>query len=146
MPQIPDPLIELFERDKRYRPEAYAFVFEALAFAQTQLGMGREKPSEPMADEPVEEQEEREGPERHVTGQELCEAIRCFALDQYGLMAKCVLNSWGVHNTGDFGEIVFNLIGAGRMRKTPEDRREDFDNVYDFETGLNQAFRITLQD
>jgi uncharacterized repeat protein (TIGR04138 family) len=57
-------------------------------------------------------------------------------------MAKCVLNSWGVHNTGDFGEIVFNLIRIGQMRKTKDDRREDFDDVFDFESGLTQSFQI----
>ena len=61
-------------------------------------------------------------------------------------MAKCVLNSWGVTKTGDFGEIVFNLIGIGQMRKTADDRREDFDDVFDFETGLEQSFKITRSE
>ncbi len=42
-------------------------------------------------------------------------------------MSKSVLNEWGVRNTGDFGEIVFNLIDIGQMRKTDNDRREDFE-------------------
>ena len=67
--------------------------------------------------------------ERHVSGQELCEAIRLYALDQFGYMAKCVLNNWGVHSTSDFGAIVFNMIEIGQMRKTEHDRREDFDDV-----------------
>ena len=58
-------------------------------------------------------------------------------------MAKTVLGSWGVHKTGDFGEIVFNLIRIGQMRKTPRDHREDFEDVYDFETALTQGFKIT---
>ena len=61
--------------------------------------------------------ESRSGPQRHVSGQELCEAIRRYALEQYGYMAKTVLNSWGIHGTNDFGEIVFNLIRIGQMRK-----------------------------
>jgi uncharacterized repeat protein (TIGR04138 family) len=61
-------------------------------------------------------------------------------------MAKTVLNSWGIHGTGDFGEIVFNLIRFGRMRKTKEDRREDFDDVYDFETAFEQQFKIGLPE
>ena len=70
---------------------------------------------------PADDAEEQEAAaERHLTGQQLCEAIRLYALDQYGYMAKCVLNSWGVHNTGDFGEIVFNLIRVGLMRKNRE--------------------------
>jgi len=80
--------------------------------------------------------EEMLAPERHVSGQDLCEAIRCYALTQYGLLAQNVFHHWGIHSTDDFGEIVFNLIDIGQMRKTDNDRREDFKNVYDFAKGL----------
>ena len=131
------PLAQLLEKDRRYTFEAYVFLFEALNFAQTVLQMGAESPTEPIA-----ENEEPPGEQHHVTGQELCEAIRRFALHQYGYMAKTVLNSWGIHGTADFGEIVFNLIRVGQMRKTPSDARVDFDNVYDFDTALKQGFKI----
>jgi uncharacterized repeat protein (TIGR04138 family) len=133
------PIAKLLKEDRRYKIDAYAFVFEALNYAHTQLGMGTERPAESEEGEPEEPPKEAE---RHLTGQQLCEAIRQYALEQYGYMAKCVLNSWGVKNTSDFGEIVFNLIGIGQMRKTTEDRREDFNNVFDFETGLRQSFKI----
>ncbi len=133
----------LLKEDRRYRPDAYLFVFEALSYAQDVMGLGTESPSEPMVG--VEEDDELEGPQRHVTGQELCEAIRRFALQQYGLMAKTVLASWGIRKTGDFGEIVFNLIRIGRMRKTPYDRREDFDDVYDFDTAFRDEFKIRME-
>jgi len=144
-------LAELLEEDNRYDVAAYEFVFNALHYAQAVLQMGTERPSEPTAipdeEEPEEEPEEEEKeeldePQQHVTGQELCEAIRQYALHQYGYMAKTVLNSWGIHTTGDFGEIVFNLIRFGRMRKTKEDRREDFADVYDFETAFEQEYKI----
>jgi uncharacterized repeat protein (TIGR04138 family) len=128
-------LAELLRDDKRYQRPAYLFVFDALNYAHSELGMGA-APSH-------EESEPPSGHERHLTGQELCEAIRLYALDQYGYMAKCVLNSYGVHTTGDLGEIVFNLIRVGLMRKTDDDRREDFDDVFDFESGLQQSFQIT---
>ena len=89
---------------------------------------------------------DEDAPDRHLTGQELCEAIRVYALEQYGYMAKSVLNHWGVRSTKDFGEIVFNLIEIGQMRKTPDDRREDFEKVFDFEEGFHQDFEITLPD
>jgi uncharacterized repeat protein (TIGR04138 family) len=130
---------ELLAADKRYKREAYAFVFEALRFAHEQLGLGTETPSEEVETPPAEESTEGR---RHLTGRELCEAIRKLALDQFGYMAKTVLNSWGVHKTGDFGNIVFNLIDIGEMSKTKHDRREDFDDVFDFETELRQEFRI----
>ncbi len=155
---MPDPAQELaamLRQDRRYKIEAYAFVFDALNYAHKALGMGMVQPSEEPGKGGESAAERRESKaaegepgeesgaaERHLTGQQLCEAIRQFALEQYGYMAKCVLNSWGVSTTGDFGEIVFNLIRIGQMRKTKEDRREDFDDVFDFETGLTQSFQI----
>lgn len=130
------PLAELLTRDRRYHFDAYVFVFEALRYAQDKLGLGRSVES--VGDE------EEEGGEQHVTGQELCEAIRQYALQQYGYMAKSVLKHWGIHSTGDFGEIVFNLIEIGQMRKTDHDRREDFEDVFDFDAGLTRGFQITL--
>lgn len=138
-----DPAIaQLLQEDRRYPLEAYIFVFEALHFAQNVLEMGTDAPSDPAGCK--EEDEEETGAQHHVTGQELCEAIRQFGLEQYGLMAKIVLGNWGLHTTGDFGEIVFNLIRIGRMRKTPSDRREDFENVFDFDTAFRQEFRIAM--
>ena len=151
------PFTELLERDKRYQLDAYVFVFEALRYAQEVLGLGTEGTSEnapddqtedvPPEDESAEDDENDENrPERHLSGQELCEAIRLYALEQFGYMAKSVLNHWGVQSTKDFGEIVFNLIEIGQMRKTSEDRREDFKKVFDFEEGFRRDFEITLPD
>jgi uncharacterized repeat protein (TIGR04138 family) len=134
------PIAQLLSEDRRYKLEAYAFVFEALTYAQSELGMGKPQDEAFSGDEP----DEGEDDERHLTGQQLCEAIRCFALEQYGYMAKCVLNSWGVNETHDFGEIVFNLIRIGQMRKRAEDKVEDFDDVFDFERDLQGAFEITM--
>jgi uncharacterized repeat protein (TIGR04138 family) len=141
-------IIQLLEEDRRYPLEAYIFVFEALNYAQNVLGMGTESPSQPLEAKAAESEEDEEegGAQRHVTGQDLCEAIRRFALEQYGYMAKTVLNNWGLCSTGDFGEIVFNLIRIGRMRKTPHDCREDFEAVYDFEAAFRQEFRFVLPE
>jgi len=142
------PIAKLLKDDRRYKIDAYAFVFEALNYAHNHLGMGIEQPAEAEEEEPEGEPDEGavKEAERHLTGQQLCEAIRQYALEQYGFMAQCVLNTWGVKSTGDFGEIVFNLIRIGQMRKTTDDRREDFDNVFDFETGFRQSFKITLPE
>jgi len=145
------PIAELLKEDRRYAFEAYVFVFEALSYAQNVMQMGTETSIKPPEFEPSEFETlsepdrptEEEISERHVSGQELCEAIRQFALDQFGYMAQTVLSNWGIHETGDFGEIVFNLIGIGQMRKTPNDHREDFNDVYDFEAAFKQEFRIT---
>lgn len=132
------PIAELLCRDKRYHFDAYVFVFEALRHAQEKLGMGTEYAAK--------EEREDDEPQRHVSGQELCEAMRLYAHQQYGYMAKSVLNHWGIESTGDFGEIVFNLIEIEQMRKTPHDSREDFENVFDFEEGFQHSFRISMSD
>ncbi|MCC6125079.1 MAG: hypothetical protein IT426_08965 [Pirellulales bacterium] len=134
-----DPLADLLDEDRRYKRDAYVFVYESLRFAHEVLGLGEEQSSEPLPD-PSDNPEKT--PQRHVTGQELCEAIRQYALHLYGYMAKTVLNSWGLHSTGDFGEIVFNLIRAKQMRKTPQDSRADFDAVFDFDEAFCKNFHI----
>ena len=141
------PIVELLRRDRRFRPDAYRFVFEALRYGQEELGLGQASVvgdsrignsaiDESGADEEI----------RHVTGQQLCEAIRRYALQQYGPLAKNVLNHWGVQSTGDFGDIVFNLINIGQMKKTESDRREDFDDVFDFDEGLQEAFGSAMTE
>ena len=141
------PLAELLRRDDRYHFDSYVFIFDSLRYAEEKLNMGRVAASSALSDEeelsfggdhdaePSEAEIDRTA-ERHISGQELCEAIRRYALSQYGLLAKSVLNHWGINSTGDFGEIVFNLIDIGQMRKTDNDRREDFDGVYDFDQAL----------
>jgi uncharacterized repeat protein (TIGR04138 family) len=130
MSEAVTPLAELLRRDRRYKFEAYAFVFEALRYGQETLQLGAVR------------SEGEETGQRHLSGAELCEAVRHLAIEQFGYMAKCVLDTWGIRSTGDVGEIVFNLIAIGEMRKTDDDRREDFDDVYDFETAFRQNFQI----
>lgn len=134
---MPNPhlLHQLQKEDPRYKLEAYQFVRDALQYAHDTLQLATSSESE-------EEDGKRPGGDRHLTGQQLCEAIRLFAIDQYGLLAKTVLNNWGVHTTNDFGEIVYNLIKIGLMRRSRNDRREDFDNCYDFEEAFVTNFQI----
>ena len=136
------PIAELLRRDKRFHFDAYVFVFEALRYAQEKLGMG----ADPRLTQEEAEGDKDEDVQRHVSGQQLCHAIRLYAMDQYGYLAKPVLNHWGVNSTSDFGEIVFNLIDIGQMRKTDSDRREDFDDVFDFDAGLRESYQISLPD
>jgi uncharacterized repeat protein (TIGR04138 family) len=136
------PIAELLRKDDRYSIDAYVFVFDALEYAQNVLELGTEVTSEAGHGRSP----QREATERHVTGEELCEAIRRLALEQFGYMAKTVLNNWGVCNTGDFGEIVFNLIRIEQMRKTASDRREDFNDVYEFDVAFKRDFKICLPD
>ncbi len=81
---------------------------------------------------------------RHVGGQELCWGLRDYALDKWGVMAPAVLGSWGIRRTKDFGRLVFALVDNGLLQKQPEDRIEDFDNVFDFDKAFCSAYKIRL--
>lgn len=100
---------EIAERDKRYKIDAYNFVLEALNYTVRNLKQSR-----------------------HVTGVELLEGIRQCAKEQFGPMAQAVLEHWGIAQTVDFGNIVFNLVDAKILNKTEHDSIEDFKNGYDF--------------
>jgi uncharacterized repeat protein (TIGR04138 family) len=113
---------QIIARDVRYRREAYAFLREALDFTQKLLSR------------------ENQQKIRHITGQELLDGIRQFALKEYGPMAATVLEEWGVTSCPDFGEIVFNMVDVGLLARTEEDRREHFQNGYDFTTAFRKPF------
>lgn len=101
-------------KDPRYPVEAYAFLRDALDFTTKSM----EKPAGSK--------------KKHVTGGELLEGIREYALQELGPMASTVFKTWGIKRTEDFGEIVFNLVESGVLGKTDTDKREDFANGYDF--------------
>ena len=45
-----------------------------------------------------------------------------------------------------FGEVVYNLIDIGMMRKSDSDSKEDFAEVYDFDRVFVDDFDINKQD
>jgi len=117
MSQAAQTSIERFEMllrsDRRYAPEAYNFVYEALDWTLRQL---RGEPTSTGI---------------HVSGPELLEGIRQYALSKFGPLGATVFATWGIARTDDWGEIVFNLIEHDLMGNQESDRREDFNAVYD---------------
>ena len=109
-----------------YPIEAYNFVSAGL---QETVAKVHSKPADPDAS-------------RHINGQQLCHGLREFALAQWGLMARTVLNRWNVRRTEDFGKIVFNLIACKAMSKTDEDTLDDFSRVYDFAAAFDGEYLI----
>ncbi len=133
-------LYQLVDQDPRYPLEAYNFVRDALSFAADSMELGSSAYFDPELDE--EEAAHRARRERHLTGQQLCEAIRMYAINQYGYMAKVVLKNWNVDKTDCFGDIVYNMISIGLMKKSNEDRQTHFNNVYKFEDVFETEFAI----
>jgi uncharacterized repeat protein (TIGR04138 family) len=115
-------LEKLLAQDPRFAADAYHFTREALDYTQKLISR------------------ENKGNVRHVTGQELLDGIRQFALQQYGPMAVTVLEEWGVNNCRDFGDIVFNMVENGLLAKTEKDTRDDFQNGYDFTDAFRKPF------
>lgn len=116
-------LEKILKKDKRYTKEAYQFLMSALGYTQEKLG--------------------KRG---HVTGKELLEGIKELALESYGPMAKRVFESWGVHKTDDWGEIVFILVRAKVLGKTAQDKKEDFKDVYDFEDVFVKKYKYRFKN
>jgi uncharacterized repeat protein (TIGR04138 family) len=112
----------IIAKDTRFARDAYGFVREALDFTQKHAS------------------KEARGPIRHVSGQELLDGIRQFALQQFGPMTATVFEEWGVKGCRDFGEIVFNMVEIGVLAKTDKDTRDDFQNGYDFTDAFRKPF------
>ena len=113
------------EKDFRYDMEAYYFLRDALGYATKKYS--------------------RTGTNRHVTGVELSEAIREFAIQEYGPLSHLVLTEWGLTKTDDFGEIVYSLINEGVFGKTEEDRKDDFKDVFEFKTAFLDPFEPKIE-
>lgn len=89
---------------------------------------------------------ERRQTEQHVSGQELCEAARQYGQQQYGYLAPTVLATWGIRRTDDIGQIVFNMIDIGQMRKTRSDKLEDFRDVFQFREAFARDLPFAVPD
>lgn len=118
---------QLLKEDPRYAAEAYQFVSEALDFTTKSLNKPTSGPRQ-------------SGPRHHVMGSELLEGIRKYALHEYGPMAKTLLNTWGIHECRDFGQIVFNLVNKKIFGKTEDDSIDDFNHGFDFNTAFRTPF------
>lgn len=95
--------------ETRYEEGAYLFVLAALEAAQARLRV-----------------------RRHISGRELAYACRDLAIERYGLMARVVLERWGLTSSEDLGAVVFTLVELGFLASLPSDTREHFVGVFDF--------------
>ena len=109
-----------------YDVEALRFVQEGLSYAVNKFHGELEDPKA----------------SRHVSGQQLCQGLREYALARWGMMARAVLERWGISSTIDFGKIVYALIDARYMSRTEHDSIEDFRDVYDFKAAFDADYRI----
>ena len=118
----------IVEKDPRFERDAYFFVRDALDFTTK----GQRRKAAAASGGPA---------DAHVTGQQLLEGARLYAIKQYGPMVLAVFDHWRVQRCEDIGALVFNLIEAGVFGKTDQDTIKDFSGGYDFEEAFVKPFR-----
>lgn len=104
----------------KYDERAYLFVLESIEYLQGRLDA-----------------------RRHVSGAELSWACRDLALERFGLIARTVLDCWGVRSTADWGRIVFAMIDVQLLSAQPGDRLEDFGDVYQFDRAFDETYAMS---
>mgnify|MGYP001205502470 FL=1 len=119
---FPEVVKEIHQKDGRYAKGAYFFIREALDHTLKSLDKNSRK---------------NKG---HVSGDELLEGIRDFALDRFGPMTLPLMNHWNIQQCRDFGNIVFNLVEFGILGRTDNDSLEDFDGGYNFQEAFESPF------
>jgi uncharacterized repeat protein (TIGR04138 family) len=120
--QFEQSVVSILKRDKRFDPHAYFFLKDALDFTLKRIA------------------ENNGGQARHVSGPELLEGCRDFALEQFGPMASTLMTEWSIRKCQDVGDMVFHLIEEQVFGKQESDKKEDFSEVFDFEASLVTPF------
>ena len=119
---FPDVVKDIQSKDDRYGKGAYFFIREALDHTLRSHEKSKSKGSV------------------HVSGEELLEGIRYYAIDRFGPMAMTLMNHWNIKTCKDFGEIVFKLVEYGILGRTENDSIADFEKGYDFLDAFETPF------
>lgn len=114
------------DKDPRYDMEAYYFMRDALGYATKKFN--------------------KIAGDKHVSGAELSDAVREFAIREFGPISYLVLTEWGLFKTSDFGEIVYSLINEGVFGKSESDKKEDFTGIFDFTDAFIKPFEPGLAE
>ena len=117
---FPEVIKEIHTKDDRFGKGAYYFVREALDHTLKNL------------------EKEKMKNKGHVSGRELLNGIRDYALDRFGPMTMTLMEHWNIKKCRDFGDIVFNLVDHGILGRTENDSLDDFEGGYTFK----EAFEI----
>lgn len=109
-------LDELAAKDSRYAKDACSFVQDGMAKAMSMFW----QPGKPG----------------HISATQLLESHRELAIESFDKQTGARLNSWSIFKCEDFGEIVFNLVGARLLTRRTGDTKADFEIGYDFDTAF----------
>ena len=116
-------------RGTDYPLEAFVFLQRGLEFTVQRIHGDAGSPTDVPAS-------------RHVSGRQLCDGLRQFAIAEYGLLARTVLRRWHINCCADFGHMVFAMVEAGLLAKTDQDSIEDFRGAYEFDEAFDQGLTL----
>jgi len=125
---FPDVIHEIHAKDDRFGKGAYYFIREALDHTLKSMEKSRGK---------------NKG---HVSGSELLEGIKDYALERFGPMTLTLMDHWNVKKCRDFGDIVFNLVDHGILGRTENDSLADFEGGYNFQEAFEGPFLPSSPD
>jgi len=134
-PPVQDELIAI-AAGTPYPSDAFVFIQRGLDFTVRTIHGELDESTEAMLEAG------HDVPSRHISGAQLCEGLRRFALEEYGLLARTVLRRWNIRRCEDFGQIVFAMVEAGIMHKTSEDSLDDFSGIFDFSSAFTGDLMI----
>lgn len=124
IPTFEEAVSRIVEKDPRFSERAYAFLKDALDFTMQRID------------------EQENGCMRHVSGKELLEGFRDYALNQFGPMSATVLKEWGIKNGYHVGEMVFLLIDEDVFAKQSGDSLKDFKGFTSFRRAFEDPFEF----
>ncbi len=117
-----DAVDAILAKHPEYSAEAYTFMRQALDVASEHFHKSKESP--------------------HLSAEELYLGACAHALEEYGPLARLVLDDWGIRESSDIGAIVYHLIEVGVFGKQEGDSREQFNGLQSLEELLNAPFEL----
>jgi len=115
--------LDVISRDTRYSKDAYLFCARAVRQALKQRNR-----------------------DRNVGGREIVETSLRAAKDEFGPMARSVLEHWGIVSPMCIGDIVFRMVEEGVLGKSADDSIDDFDLSNSMEGIFDPEKEYVLQD
>lgn len=113
---------EIVEKDSRYLKESYYFVRDGLEYTLKTMGKQKHQKIE------------------QLSGKQILEGLKDYALKEFGPMSKLVLNEWGVKSCRDFGQMIKNMDLYGLLGKTDMGDMKDFQKGYSFTAAFVKPF------
>lgn len=112
----------IVDKDPRFSVEAYAFISDAVLYTTHKI----------ESDSPAKQ--------HHITGKELLDGIKDFAMQQFGPIAPAVLRHWGLNDSMAIGHVVFNMVNNQLLGKSQKDTIDDFKHGFDFDMEFSKPF------